>query len=168
MKDWERDKQWSDQFLPEIKRIVGSYLVQEASVEEDRSCNTDLIVLRAGDIRIGCRVRRYAEFSKPGYREQFTVRFERPRRVTEYAKIMDGWGDYFFYGFAGPSNASLCFWSLCDLDVFRRVVQDQMRLNGGHVPYKYKKSNHDGSSSFCVFQFWTFPKSFVLKRSSAT
>ena len=32
---WKQSKQWSDQFLPEIKRILGEHLIREGTIEED-------------------------------------------------------------------------------------------------------------------------------------
>ena len=56
--DGQRVLEWSDIFLPQIKKIVGPLLLEPASFELDASEATDLVVLKARDMRIGCRVRR--------------------------------------------------------------------------------------------------------------
>ena len=99
MSEWQKDKRWSDRFLPEIKRILGEHLISEPPIEEDAERNTDLMVLRLDAVRIGCRVRKY-EYLKQ-YGDEFTIRAGRPTGAkTELTKIIEGWGNYFFYGFS--------------------------------------------------------------------
>jgi hypothetical protein len=57
-------------------------------LEQDTREAADLVVLRARDVTIACRVRRpkYAM-----YRDQFTIRLHRATgTMTEYEKIIDG------------------------------------------------------------------------------
>ncbi len=71
---------WSDQFLPEIRRIVGGHLLKAAPDPLDHFQATDLVMLDAKDMRVAARVRR------PGYSmlypNQFTIRAQvQPSRI---------------------------------------------------------------------------------------
>lgn len=155
---WEDDKKWSDRFLPEIKRILGENLIGEPPVEEDMERNTDLIVLKMEPLRIGCRIRRFKYFEK--YKDEFTVRSGRPSGIkTELSKIIEGWGDFFFYGFSDEQEESLLSWNLCDLKVFRLWFNQQI-VAAQKVP-GIPKNNTDNSSNFLVFKFDELPQSFI-------
>ena len=122
MKDWERDKEWTDRLLPRIKRILGEHLIGSAPVEDDAERNTDLIVLRLDAVRIACRMRTYDYYLR--YSDEFTIRAGRPSGMkTELAKILEGWGNYFFYGFASQDKTNLVKWTLGDLNAFRIYFQ---------------------------------------------
>ena len=160
--NWKSRKDWSDRFLPEIKQVLGRYLIGEPPVEEDAQRNTDLIVLKMEPVRIACRVRRHKFFlSCPG---DFTIRTGLPSGAkTEMAKILEGWGDYFFYGFANRHEDALVSWVLCDLKVFRSWRSCYLADNRGR-PTGQLFSNHDGSSDFRVFKVSELPKDFVVGR----
>lgn len=160
MKGWEKDKRWSDKFLPEIKRILGENLIGEPPVEEDQERNTDLIVLKMEAVRIGCRVRRFQYLEK--YGNEFTIRVGRPSGIkTELTKIIEGWGNYFFYGFSNEKETSLAQYALCDLNVFRLWFNRRLMQNRGAMPGN-GQSNRDGSSSFIAFSLNALPDEFIL------
>lgn len=162
--EWENDKRWSDRFLPEIKSVCGSLLIEEASVETDQRENTDLIVLRLGETRIACRVRRYSHLAK--YGNQFTVRVARPTGArTELSKIMEGWGDYIFYGFESFCGAKLSRWLLGDLKVFRLWHFEQMRKNKV-MPGELVR-NRDGTS-FRSYLISQLPSEFLFATFDCT
>ena len=69
---WQDDKRWSDRFLPEIKQILGLYLIDEPPIEEDMQRNTDLTVLRLNAVRVACRIRKYEYFLN--YGDEITIR----------------------------------------------------------------------------------------------
>ncbi len=159
--NWQRDHTWSAQFMPSIKRILGEYLIQEAPAEEDQRHNTDLIVLTLGAIRVACRVRHHEYVAV--YGDQFTIRATRPSGVkTELAKIIEGWGDYLFYGFADSIDRDLCAWLLGDLKVFRFWLATQNYRCGGIV--QPPQQNGDGSSAFHAFEIDELPPNFVIAR----
>ena len=82
-----------------LSAIFGLHIIGPAPVEEDAERNTDLIVLRMANSRIAVRMRSYERIWKK-WPNQITIRTERPtQHKTEYEKIIDGWGQYFFYGF---------------------------------------------------------------------
>jgi len=162
---WSTDHAWSRRFTREITAILGTELIVEAPRDEDVLRNTDLLVLRLDAVRIACRVRRHAVLLQHrAFRDQFTMRAGRPNGVkTELSKVIEGWGDYIFYGFANADETGLIAWLLGDLDVFRlwfnrRIVADQGRLPGTQL------ENTDGSSSFVVFNIADLPREFVRQR----
>ena len=149
MTGWQDDKKWSDTFLPEIKRHLGEHLIGEPPVEEDQKRNTDLIVLKMDAVRIGCRIRRDQYIS---YKSEFTIRASRPNGTkTELEKIIEGWGDYFFYGFA--SDSGLVGWVLLSLNTFRLLYHDMVKTGNKRW---VTKDNVDGSSGFYVFKWSDF------------
>jgi len=151
---YTQDREWSDHFIPLIKRIVGPYLLNVASDEIDVTQATDLMVFTARDMRIAARVRR------PGFSErylyEFTIRAERDNGAkTELAKIVDGWADWFFYGHADEEEQFIEYWWLIDLDAFRaaliRTAMNKTSLRCG------QKSNGDGTH-FKWFDLRSFPE----------
>lgn len=159
---WEADHGWADRYLPVVKRILGEHLIGVAPLEEDRLRNTDLIVLRLDAIRVACRIRRHQYLG--AYSEEFTLRSGRPHGTeTELTKVVRGWGDYLFYGFAAAGGDGLAAWVLGDLDEFRLWFQRQLVLQGGVVPGTCHH-NADGSSAFHAFALADLPSAFVVAR----
>lgn len=162
MVDFRDDKKWSDQFLPHIKRILGEVLICEPPIEEDQERNTDLITLKMSSVRVGCRVRKAQYFER--YSDQFTIRAGRPSGAkTELTKIIEGWGDFFMYGFASQENASLQAWGIGDLKVFRiwfmRAIVKRKGLPPGLI-----KNNNDNSSNFLAFKWHELPGEFLVSQ----
>lgn len=156
---WERDKRWSDKFLPHIKSILGQHLIGEPPQEEDQMRNTDLMVLKMEAVRIACRIRTPGYYDK--YGGEFTIREGRPTgHKTELTKIIEGWGHYFFYGHAGDSDRLLA-WGLGDLNVFRIWHSRELVRHGGVLPGK-QQNNHDNSSSFRAFRWAEMPVEFIV------
>jgi hypothetical protein len=118
---YAQNRQWSDQYIPAIKRIVGPYLVEESPLEIDRKQAADLITLRAKNLCIACRVRRNGYL--PQYDNQFTLRCQlESGSTTEEEKIINGWGDWMFYGHAFPDDMDVkdfVRWFLIDLSAWR-------------------------------------------------
>ena len=157
MNDWKTDKAASDLLLPNIKAILGQCLIGEPPVEEDQKRNTDLIVLRLAPVRVACRVRKFEYMSE--YRDEFTIRTGRPSGAkTELAKIVEGWGDYLFYGFASECGQSLAAWFIGDLAVFRDWYSKQ---NNSEVPGTLHY-NRDQSSAFRAFCVTELPDAFIV------
>ena len=159
---WRHDADWSRDYLLAVKRILGEYLIAEAPAEEDRQRNTDLIVLNLASVRVACRIRRGCYAAT--YGDEFTIRTGRPNGVkTELLKLMEGWGDYLFYGFAHEDGEDLSAWLLGDLRVFRGWLFRRMNETGGKVPGRLR-SNTDGSSDFCAFRLDDMPPGFIVAR----
>lgn len=163
--DVAHDFNWGRQFLPEVRSILGRYLIAEAPFDEDAQRATDLIVLRLEAVRIAVRIRR-AEH-EASYGGEFTLRASRPSGAeTELAKVIAGWGDYMFYGFGGD-DGRLGAWVLGDLRVFRLWHASQMmRLPERQFPGK-ALPNRDGSSTFHAFRIDDLPSSFAVARKHA-
>lgn len=159
---YQSDRKWSDQFLPEVKSIIGPLLLEPAAFEQDAMEATDLIILHARDMRIGVRIRRNQYLNK--YSSQITFRFKRDSGAqTEWEKILRGWGEWFFYGFAGVGDLPpLSRWYLVNLNALRyQYGQQKPFLTSG------LKDNDDGTyfKWFDVRSFADDPK--VLIASSA-
>ena len=156
---WQVDKRWSDRFLPEIKSVLGTHLIAEPPVEEDAKRNTDLMVLKMDAVRVGCRVRKNKYLNRFG--NEFTIRSGRPSgSKTELTKIIEGWGDYFFYGFCDETETYLAQWVLGDLKAFRIWHSRYMYNHKGKMPGS-ENPNEDKSSHFRAFQMDDIPD-FVI------
>lgn len=138
MSDYGNDRVWSDQFIPEVRRLVGPHLLVPAPFEVDAHQAGDLVLMASGDVTVAVRVRR------PGYAKRFpfdiTIRSARDNGVrTELTKIRDGFGSMMFYGHATSDDPDdgICRWFLIDLDVFRAL------LYGGWLGKEV--SNRDGT-----------------------
>jgi len=161
--DVRRDKDASDRYLPAIKGIVGQHLIGEAPYEEDAKRATDLIVLRLDAVRIACRVRSPGYVQRADYANEFTIRARRDNGAkTELAKVLEGWGDYFFYGH-GDGAGGFAAWLLGDLRVFRLWFNRSMvRMGPGGMPGE-SLQNGDGTS-FRSFKIGELPEGFVVAR----
>jgi len=154
---WEIDKKWADQFTPEIQAILGQTFFELPTVADDQLRNTDLICFDMAGKRIGCRIRSNQYIRKYGY--EITIRSSRPQGTkTEYQKIIEGWGDYFFYGFCNVTEETLIRWLVGDLKVFRETMIDKEVLG-------QTKQNTDGSSGFKAFRWVDLPPPFFVKFS---
>ena len=151
MNGFQRDKDESDKYIRHLKAIAGQFVLDESSLEEDQRQNTDLVVLRAREVLIACRVRSAITVDQP-WRDDFTIRCERPRsgNETELDKIKRGWGSHLIYGIASKdSPLLLALWSVVDLNRFRRWF---LREESKPEPHPWlKKSCQDGSANFLAF-----------------
>lgn len=148
MPNYTEDRRWSDQFIPQIKRIVGPHLLEVTSFEVDTQEAADLIIMHARTVTLACRVRR------PGYEKyvgQFTIRAKRDTGVTtELQKITNGWGDLMFYGHVNEQD-DIWAWLLVDLHAFRaHLIRTGKPNKSGMV------SNRDGTY-FAWFNAFDFP-----------
>ncbi|WP_313673253.1 hypothetical protein [Mycolicibacterium sp.] len=158
---FKSDFGWQQDLLPEVKKACAMHLVAEAPAEEDMRRNTDLIVLRLDAIRVAVRLRRYRYLSEYGH--QFTIRTSRDhsKNPIELAKVIQGWGDYMFYGFASKDSKTLARWSLLDLNVFRLWHMRYLVTNRGLMPGD-ETPNPDGSSSFRAYNISDIGSGFVV------
>lgn len=166
---YNHDRRWETKYHPTVKAILGEHLVVDASDPEDIHRNTDLTTMELRNYRIGVRIRRNKYLAGTDtstdtpYTEQFTIRASRPNGSdTELAKIMFGWGDYFFYGFENHTGDDLACWLIGDLYLFRRWFYSR----GQQVIAE--KNNHDRSSSFYTFNIDDMPSGFIVARKKAT
>jgi hypothetical protein len=157
---WQGDKKWSDKYVLEIKRHLGEFLIgAPENINEDISHNTDLIVLELKAVRIACRVRKDKYREKYGH--EFTIRSRRSTGIkTELAKIIEGWGDYIFYGFADEN--SLTQWFIGDLKAFRLWFCSELARRHGAAPGVLQE-NPDGSSDFRAFEKSIIPHFIIAE-----
>lgn len=160
---FERDFDWQRALIPAVKRVLAQYLIAEAPFEEDARHNTDLIVLKLDTVRVACRLRRIEYAAR--YPDEFTIRSSRPRGTeTELSKVLSGWGDYIFYGFAGAEPGQLAGWLLGDLKAFRIWHHRTLAiLPAGQAP-GVEQRNGDGSSTFRAYRIDDLPAEFVVAR----
>lgn len=168
--NYSSDRAWSDRFIEEIRGIVGPRLLIPAPLERDMHEAADLIILRARDMTIACRVRR------PGYAHEYpwdiTLRSQRDSGAkTELQKLREGWGDWMFYGHSDQEERSIERWFLIDLHVWRGEflkVGIAAGLGRRHPNCNVlrSKSNGDGTH-FVVFDVRRFPPKLVVASSHA-
>lgn len=158
------NRHWSDRFIPEIRRIVGAHLLQIAPEYLDRVCATDLMMLDGRDMRIAARVRRHGYASRYPY--DFTIRSRLPSgNSTELTKIVNGEGDWLFYGHANAEETGFDLWWLIDLRAFRAGLI-RHAANG----YPILSGDHRNADGTCFkwFDIRSFPNEppLVLAASS--
>lgn len=165
---YSTDRRWSDQYLPVIRGIVGPHLLVPSPLDVDTKEAADLIVLRARDMTVACRVRRAGYESR--YPWEFTIRGQRDSGAkTELAKVMEGWGDWMLYAHAGERQGTLSKWFLIDLHVLRaEMARDAWRAASGK-PQRHAGSmrlipNGDGTH-FAAFDVRRFPQELIVASS---
>lgn len=162
---YDKDRAWSDQFLPHMRALIGPHLLVPSSFEVDTKQAADLVVLRARDMTIACRIRRHGYADR--YPWEFTVRSARDSGMrTELEKLIDGWGDWMFYAHASANATRVERWLLIDLAAWRAaLIRDRAKLSIAN------KSNGDGTH-FVSFDVRSFPagggRSPILVASSHT
>ncbi|WP_187432378.1 hypothetical protein ROLI_008880 [Roseobacter fucihabitans] len=153
MNAYSTNRNWSDRFLPEIKRLVGGHLLETAPDPFDHFQATDLMMLDARDMRVAARVRR------PGFAQRFPHQFTIRSRVasgaqTELSKIVEGKGDWMFYGHSDAAQTRVETWWLIDLKAFRAAL---IRSGGrGYNLVSGEQANPDGTH-FAWFDMRSFP-----------
>lgn len=155
MNGWKRDKERADIFMPTIKAVLGRLFIGDAPVVEDQQQATDLMVFHISPLTVACRMRSLSYFEK--YPNEITIRYSRPGGTkTEYDKIVDGWANYFFYGFGDFSTGRIRAYSVLSLDALRAaLIRNQNKL------YQIKQ-NHDGSSQFIAIDLTQLPENCVV------
>jgi hypothetical protein len=161
---YRENRTWSDKFIPEIKKIVGPQLLDEASFEVDATEATDLIVFKAKDIRIAARVRKAG--LRGDFLHQFTLRSKvRSGTKTELEKISEGWGDLMFYAHANADETSFDRWFLIDLAAWRaQIIADSFREP--RLLRHDEQSNSDGTA-FRWFDVRSFAASPPIVRAAS-
>ncbi len=163
--DYQTDREWSDLYLPRIKALVGPHLLVPAPFEVDSEQATDLIVLRARDMMVACRVRRPGYVDKPRWRRQFTVRRKRASGAkTELEKFIDGFGDWMFYGHATGVADEISPWFLLDLDVFRAALI-RMSQRYSEQPVTSENCVNTDGTQFKAYDIDSFPPQLVIASS---
>ena len=154
MSSYNENRTWSDKYIPAICKIVGPYLLTPSDFRKDTTQATDLLVLDARDMRIAARVRRKSKYYNQ-YKYEFTLRSRvKSGATTELEKVVNGLGDWLFYGFAGDDGIEIDDWWLIDLAAFRAAL---IRRNDHKLLIDHRV-NKDGTE-FHAFDLRSFPKS---------
>jgi hypothetical protein len=157
--DVEQQFTWSNKFMPLVKQLVGHSigprLLTVSSFEEDTKQATDLKVLKNGETSIAVRIRKHQYLQR--YGTQFTIRsLGRGGAWTEFDKVVvEGWGDFIFYGFSNEAEDDLAAWFIGDLGVFRSHC-----WSGKHIPSFSEMTNKDGTR-LAAFDVRDFPTGFI-------
>lgn len=157
MVDWRQDKLATDPYLEHAAEIIGRHLVIQAPLELDRQENTDLMVL-GREVRVAVRIR--ANSYEDRYGDEFTLRSSRPSGAkTELQKVLDGFGDYFLYGFRSRYEPGrMSSWVLGDLEAFRRWYAEQEGQRGTSI-------RNGDETWFRAFRIDEMPDDFIVERS---
>lgn len=135
---------------------VPNFIQTPAPDHHDMHEATDLMMLNARDKRIAVRVRRYGVAHMFPY--QFTIRAKVASGAkTELAKMVEGHGDWMFYGHSNQASDGFALWWLLDLDAFRSALirRDSLPICCGD------KAVGDGTC-FKWFDIRSFPKGLVI------
>lgn len=150
--NYRENRAWSDRFIPRMRELIGPHLLAPSSLDQDTKQAVDLVVLRGRDMSVACRVRRPGFADK--YPRQFTLRSKLDSGVmTEFRKVVYGWGDWLFYGHATADELDIYPWWLIDLSAFRAHLIAEVygkRIRQG------SEDNHDGTR-FQWFDIDSFP-----------
>ena len=156
---YKENRRWSDQYLPAIVQIIAPHLIQPAMFEYDVKQATDLMVLTGRDMRIAARVRRSSYAARYPY--DFTIRSKHDNGAkTELAKMLEGWGDWMFYGHADQTEkGKLNRWMLIDLHKWRKKLLGE-GYRGGWEHLAQSQSNGDGTH-FMAFDVRKMPEVLI-------
>ena len=140
------DRPWSDRHLSTVRTLVGPHLLINAPLERDKREATDLIVLLARNMTIAVRLRRRSAGYWRTFGDQFTIRCERDSgTMTELAKIVNGWGNWLFYGHANDLFG-VYPWMLVNLNSLRALfIRKPDLLHRPDGIRSGRKSNGDGT-----------------------
>ena len=157
---YESDRLNADLYIDAQKEILAEAFSHPkdqmiiASVKEDNEENTDLRMVGLPLERVGLRVRDASAYQKHG--REFTIRCWRASgAVTEWAKMLGGYGDFMLYGFAGKEIGKIDHWRIISLDKLR------LKMKGFNMKTLNRKKNPDGRSDFYCFNRARFKECIV-------
>lgn len=164
LNNYQERRKWSDQFIPDIKRKVGPLLLIESPFDVDTKQAADLIVLSAKSLSIAARVRRHGYADRYPY--DFTIRSKiESGKETELSKMLNGFGDWMFYGHAAQEGPTVDRWMLLDLNIWRGVLLRNGYRGSGWNGMARQMDNGDGTQFF-VFDVRHFPKAILIGGSA--
>ena len=159
---WQESKAWSDRFIPHAQQLLGLTCIGVAAIDQDRKENTDLM-FEVGWQRIAVRIRRLEQRLAFNRRNEITLRFDRRSGAeTELAKLMNGWGDCFLYGWGDEASGQIRAYTLLDLHQLRgwlfQYLLTYQRLPSPVMP------DRDGSASFLPLCLDCMPGEILRRR----
>jgi hypothetical protein len=145
-------------FAPAIRAIVGPCLLVPTPLSIDRSQAADFMVLTGRDVTIGARVRRNQYAAT--FAHEFTLCASTHNGTpSEYDKIVAGFGDWFFYGFADTHDGKppgFVVWYLLDLHAWRAAL-----IRRAPIKCTLKTNPHSGKQ-FAAFDVTTFGDDLII------
>lgn len=162
---WKDDYNAAQPFVLAAKNILGPMLLVEGTLHQDQCEVGDLVLRTRSDFSIGVRIR--AASTSRRYWDQFTIRYDRyaTGAKTEFAKIVEGFGDWFFYGIRSERPPSFQRWTVIDLNQFRAFLIRKPIRDLVAAGVCGETRNHDRETSFMWFDIRKMPKNIVLNCS---
>jgi len=155
--------------VPLLKKHVPSpdWDIRESSKVDDMAHAIDLILVMHDQGHfptrtVALRMRRFQYLAR--YADEFTIRSRIPDGRTELAKILQGWGDYIFYGFAAENDKGIAAWLIGDLDVFRSWHRKYTAEHLGVFP-GVEKQNVVSPARFTAYKVRELPHEFIVARA---
>lgn len=150
--NFNTDSQIEYKFSKVIKGILGNYFINK-DITQDLKQGTDFSVFTVTPFRVAVRLRRFDQYIKPGYKDEFTIRYSRPSGVkTEYQKINEGLVDYILYGFIDKEERKIIQYFIGDLRIFRTMKLKPLAI----------KPNNPHDSDLAIYKINQYPKTFIL------
>lgn len=145
-KQLDENMAFEKQMMPQVQAILKKHAMHIIKIEmatsaQDTEQATDL-VLRVESGSIGVRVRRLENFKNPSWRD-WTIRGRSAGgNRTEIDKLRDGWGDWYFYGWA--KQGQIVEYMLFDLHKTRQAGLLNALTDRDLIP------NSDGTKFFKI------------------
>lgn len=142
----EEDRKFADRYIDHVKRIMGPRVLETTRFTLDVEEAADLTTIGDARVRLAVRVRR-PKYNKPQYRNQITLRASAKLGPSELEKVISGYGDYMFYGFAEDDTTDqLAYWQVIDLKNLRLYLHRCFQeANTKNVKYGYIASQNGDS-----------------------
>ena len=133
-----------------VQCLLGKYIIKKATPEQDMQLNTDFQV-DSISLSIMSRVRGSECF--PDWGMDFIFRaYADGGNQSEYDKMLDGMGQWYFYGFGHPTRPNVVLWYwLFDLDAIRYGINNG--VTGTIMP-----NRHNPRDIFIVYNINHFPR----------
>lgn len=163
-KNWKKSKSKVDPYMPMVKAALGQVIINIGEKIEDQKEMTDLKILGTGKKRIGVRVRNPYSENNPNldiyenFGDEITIRIKRQRRKTELQKIMEGWGDIYFYGIGDKNQSKFKTFTIFDLDGLRQLYNHK-----GKEIFHAKHWNKDHSSKLGAMKIKLLDSKYILR-----
>ena len=139
---------FAERHMPAVRSILGDlparifFDVATAPVKKDMEQATDLILSSVGSGDIAVRVRANKYFRRAHGYYEWSVRYYNKGCKTEYQKLKEGFGRWYFMAYSSDDDGKLAGWWLIDLDKVR--VADILDKNWKVHP------NGDGTSGMYI------------------
>jgi len=154
--NFKTDIQIERKFSRYLKAILGNQFIIQDRIEDIEN-GTDFLLLKMTPFKVGVRLRRYYyyEYKNGIYRNEFTIRWDRPSGVkTEIDKIRDGLVDYILYGFIDKNEKIIIQYFIGDLEVFRNNEPEPIGI----------RQNNPPDSRLAIYNVNQFKEDFIIKK----